>query len=148
MNVNFYLHRICKGKIGSSNVIGICLDDSLPPLARWFSPSISCVLCVVTQSCLTLWNPTDCSPPGSSVHGILQARILEWVAMPSSRGSSQPSDQTQVSHIAGRFFTIWATKGLQVNNSETTIPLKTHSTSLTSDISWFRDIPQNTLPYQ
>ena len=42
--------------------------------------------------------------------GILQARILEWVAMPSSRGSSQPRDQTQVSHIAGGFFTIWATK--------------------------------------
>ena len=42
--------------------------------------------------------------------GILQARILEWVAMPSSRRSSQPRDQTQVSHIAGRFFTIWATR--------------------------------------
>ena len=40
------------------------------------------------QSCLTLWDPMDCSPPGSSVHGILQARILEWVAMPPSRGSS------------------------------------------------------------
>ena len=51
----------------------------------------------------------DCSPPGSSVHGILQARILEWVAMPSSRGSSQPRDQTQVSHIVGRFFIVWAT---------------------------------------
>ena len=50
------------------------------------------------------------SSPGSSVHGILQARILEWVAMPSSRGSSQPRDQTQVSRIAGGFFTIWATK--------------------------------------
>ena len=52
----------------------------------------------------------DCSPPGSSVHGILQAWMLEWVAMPSSRGSSQPRDQTQVSHIAGGFFTIWATR--------------------------------------
>ena len=51
----------------------------------------------------------DCSPPGSSVHGSLQARILEWVAIPLSRGSSQPRDQTQVSHNAGRFFTIWAT---------------------------------------
>ena len=47
------------------------------------------VLCLVTQSCLTFCNPMDCNPPGSSVHGILQARILEWVAMPSSRGSSQ-----------------------------------------------------------
>jgi len=56
----------------------------------------------------TLCNPMDCSPPGSSVHGILQARILEWVAMPSSRGALQPRDQTQVSCvscIAGRFFT-------------------------------------------
>ena len=44
------------------------------------------------QSCLTLCNPMDCSPPGSSVHGILQAGILEWVAIPFSRGSSQPQD--------------------------------------------------------
>ena len=51
----------------------------------------------------------DCSLPGSSVHGILQARILEWVAMPFSRGSSQPRDWTQVYCIAGEFLTIWAT---------------------------------------
>ena len=49
------------------------------------------------QLCLTLCNPRNCSPPGSSVHGILQARILEWVAMPSSRGSSLPRDPTRVS---------------------------------------------------
>ena len=54
----------------------------------------------VTQSCLTLCNPMD-----YKVHGILQARILEWVAIPFSRGSSQPRDRTQVSRIAGRFFT-------------------------------------------
>ena len=60
----------------------------------------------ITQSCLTLCDPMDYSLPGSSVHGILQARILEWVAVPFSRGSPQPRDQTQVSHIAGRFFTI------------------------------------------
>ena len=58
----------------------------------------------------TLCDPMDCSPPGSSVHGILQARILEWVAISFSRGSSQPRDRTQVSCIAGRFFTIWATR--------------------------------------
>ena len=52
----------------------------------------------------------DCSPLGSSVHGILQARILEWGAIPFSRGSSQTRDQTQVSCIAGRFFTAWAKK--------------------------------------
>ena len=51
-------------------------------------------VCVLTQSCPTLCNLTDCRPPGSSVHGLLQARILEWVAMPSSRGSSWPRDQT------------------------------------------------------
>ena len=50
---------------------------------------------------------------GYTVHGILQARILEWVAIPSSRGSSQPRDQTQVSHIAGGFFTISATREAQ-----------------------------------
>ena len=54
-----------------------------------------CCFCLVTQSCLTLCNPMDCSPPGSSVHGILQARILEWVAIPFSRGSSQRRNWTQ-----------------------------------------------------
>ena len=49
----------------------------------------------------------DCSTSGSSVHGVFKSRILEWVAMPSSRGSSQPRDQTQVSWIVGRFFTVW-----------------------------------------
>ena len=52
----------------------------------------------------------DCSLPGSSDHGILQARILEWVAMPFPKESSWPRDWTQVSHIASRLFTIWATK--------------------------------------
>ena len=61
-------------------------------------------------SCVHLCNPMGCSPSGSSVHGILQAEILEWVATPSSRGTSQPRDQTQVSSIAGRFFTVWATR--------------------------------------
>ena len=65
---------------------------------------------LITQLCLTLGDPKDCSPPGSSVHGILQARILEWVAIAFSRGSSWPRDRSQVSHIAGRFFTMWATR--------------------------------------
>ena len=55
---------------------------------------------------LTLYDPIDYSPLGSSIHGILQARILEWVAMPSSRGSPQPRDQTQVSLIVARHFTV------------------------------------------
>ena len=54
---------------------------------------------LVIQSCLTLCDPMDCNPPGFSVHGILQARILEWVAIPFSRGCSQPRDQTWVSCI-------------------------------------------------
>ena len=65
-----------------------------------------CFSCLGTSDSL---QSMDCSPPGSSVHGILQARKLEWVAIPFSRVSSQPRDQTRVSHIAGRFFTIWAT---------------------------------------
>ena len=79
----------------------------------------------VAQLCLTLWvciesevalsypilcNPKDCSLSGSSVHGIFQARVLEWVAISFSTGSPQPRDRTQVSHLAGRRFTVWATR--------------------------------------
>ena len=60
---------------------------------------------LVAQSCLTLCNPMDCSLPGSSVLGILQAGILEWVAIPFYKGSSRLRDQTCVSLIAGRYFT-------------------------------------------
>ena len=60
---------------------------------------------LVTHSYATLCDPMDCRPPGSSVHGILPARILEWVAVPFSRGSSWPRNWSQVSCIAGRFFT-------------------------------------------
>ena len=63
----------------------------------------------VAQSHPTLCDPKDCSPQGSSIHGIFQAKVLELVAISFSRGSSWPRNQTQVSHIAGRFFTIWAT---------------------------------------
>ena len=66
------------------------------------------------QSCSTLCNPMDCSLPGSSIHGILQARILEWVATAFSRRSSWPRDWTQVSGIVGRCFTIWATREVEV----------------------------------
>ena len=67
-----------------------------------------CVSVRLLQLCLTLCDPMDYSPLGSSVHGILQARTLEWVAIPFSRESSQPRGWTWVSCIAGRFFTIWA----------------------------------------
>ena len=61
--------------------------------------------------CPTLCDPMDCSLPGFSVHGILQARILEWVAIPFSRRSSQRRDWTRIFCTAGRFFTVWDTKG-------------------------------------
>ena len=64
----------------------------------------------VTQLCPTLCEPMNCSLPGSSVHGILQARILEWVAISFSSRSSQPRDGTWVSHIVGRCFNLWATR--------------------------------------
>ena len=70
----------------------------------WF-PFVLCVLHLASQLSPTLCDLMDCSPPGSSVHGILQARILEWVAMPSSRESSPPRDQTHISCTAGRFLT-------------------------------------------
>ena len=65
----------------------------------------------VAQSCPTLCDPMDCSPPGSSIHGILQATILEGVAISFSRGSSWPRDRTQVSHIVGRCFNLGANMG-------------------------------------
>ena len=65
---------------------------------------------LAAQLCPTLCDPMDCSPPGSSVHGILQARILELGSHSLFQGSSRPRDQTWVSRIAGRFFTIWATR--------------------------------------
>ena len=68
------------------------------------------LLCAYSLSRVWLCDLRDCSPPGSSVQGILQARILEWVAMPSSRRRPQPRDWTQVSRIADRFFTVWTTR--------------------------------------
>ena len=81
-------------------------SDSVQP---WCPPFPILDLSIVP--CLVLWDPLDCSLPGFSVHGILQARMLEWVAMPSSRGSSWPRNQAHiscVSCIAGGFFICWA----------------------------------------
>ena len=85
-------------------------DISLGSLLRRLCLSMCVCMCLVAQSCPTLWDPMDCSPPGSFVHWILQARMLEWVAISFSRGSFLPRDWIQVSCIAGRFFIIWATK--------------------------------------
>ena len=73
----------------------------------WKCESVSLL---VAQLHLTLWDPMDCSLPSSSVHEILQARILHWAAIPFSKGSSWPRNQTHISHTEGRFFTIWATE--------------------------------------
>ena len=85
------------------------------------------VKALVTQSCPTLYNPMDCSWQGLSVHGILQARILEWVASPFSKGSFWPRDQIRVSFIASRFFTpllgIHLNKTIKVIQKDTCIPV-------------------------
>ena len=75
------------------------------------------VVVVKPLSCVWLFTtPMDCSPPGSSVHEIFQARILEQVVIPFSRGSPWPRNRTQVSSIAGRFFTVWATGKPNMNS--------------------------------
>ena len=92
------------------------------------------VLHLVAQSCLILCNPMDCSPPDSPVHGILQARILEWVAMLSSRGSSQSRDRTQVSLIVGIFF-ITEPKGKPKNTGVGSLSLL-QGIFLTQELNW------------
>ena len=86
-----------------------------------FKSQLTChdlLLVGVSQSVLSnTVNPMDSGPPGSSVHGILQARIVEWIALPFSSGSSLPRDRTRVSYIAGRFFTIWATREAPISPS-------------------------------
>ena len=74
------------------------------PCERWKVES------EISQSCPTFCNPMDCSLPGFSIHGIFQARVLEWVAISFSKGSSPPRVWTRVSHIAGRHLTLWATR--------------------------------------
>ena len=122
--------------------------------------------------CPTLCHPMDCSPPGSSVDGILQARIRESVAMPSSRGSSQPRDQTRVSHIAGGSptlqvdlphctrvsyiaggsFTVWATRESVMLNSFQTLLMACEIWNMTNtkkacSCSTFLHIPSWLLKY-
>ena len=77
---------------------------------RIIANSQSCCGCLVPRLCLTLCDPTDCSPPGSSVHEISQARMLEWVAIPFSRGAFWPRDRTPVSCITRWILNHWATR--------------------------------------
>ena len=107
-----------------------CSTSPIPSHVSHPKPGARCVgetsvLCLVFSR-IQLCDPMDCSSPVSSAMGILQARILEWVVMPSSRGSSQARDGTHVSCIAGRFFTVWATREAQekpLNDSSPSILL-------------------------
>ena len=92
-----------------------CLKSPFDPFPELLLRSVS-----VAQSCPAVCNPMDCSLPGSSVHGILQARILEWVAISSSRGSSWPREWTRVSCSAGRFFTVEESVALCSGSSKAT----------------------------
>ena len=94
------------------SILAHCLLIAVQSYASWKQRPLK-VKVLVAQSCPALCNPMHCSPPGSSVHGTLLARMLEWVAMPFSRGSFQPRNWTQVFFIAGRFFTVWATHNAQ-----------------------------------
>ena len=98
---------------------------------------------LIAQSCPTLCDPVDYSLPGSPIHGILQARILEWVAVLFSRGSSQPRDRTQVSCITDWFFTNWATReGLSMRG------LKIPMGLLWLPLHWFQGLPPPTQQFR
>ena len=92
----------------------IKLDSILKSRDITLPMKIHIVKSEVAQSCPILCDPIDCSLPGSSVHGIFQAIVLEWVAISFSRGSSQPRARTRVSHIVDRRFTIWATREVPI----------------------------------
>ena len=91
---------------------------------------------LVAQSCPTLCNPMDCSLPRSSLHGISQARILEWVAISFSRLSSQPRDRSWVSCIAGRFFNIWATRETLRYADNTTVMAESEEELKSLSMKW------------
>ena len=108
----FHMKGICKLDVHKAENGGSGLGEGV-----WYIFRLAKKESEVIQSCLTLCNPVDCGLWGSSVHGIFQARILEWVAISFSRGSFQPRDWTQVSHTVGRHFTVWATKEVQVSKT-------------------------------
>ena len=110
---NRLLDSVGEGEGGMiwENGIETCIISNLLNLNSKFSTYWLSLFSEVTQSCPTLCNSMDCSLPGFSVHGILQARILEWVTISFFRGSSRPRDRNQVSHIAGRHFSLWPTRG-------------------------------------
>ena len=128
---------------------GVCQDCILSPCL--FNLYAEWKWSEVAQSCPTLCDPMDRSPSGSSVHGILQARILEWVAISFSRGSSQPRDRAWVSCIAGRRFILWATReaimrntGLDEAQVESRLP---GEISITSDMAMTPPLWQKSKKY-
>ena len=90
----------------------------------------------VSQSCPTLCDPIDCSLPVSSVHGIFQARVLEWAAISFSRGSSRPRDRTPVSLIVGRYFTILATRDALCRTEVYIVTFHLHGCGFCFIVSW------------
>ena len=101
--------------IGYTPIQNNCLKNFFKRRNLAVLPTVSWILTYIQRTVIFFWKSlshvrTLCDPMDYVVRGILQARILEWVAVPFSRGSSQPRDQTQVSHIAGGFFTSWATR--------------------------------------
>ena len=119
---------------------GFCPQNTPNRLWKW--KSLSCVWLLGTP-----WTVDHCDPPGSSVHGILQARIQEWVAILFSRGSSQPRGWTQVSHTAGRFFTIWATREGRPYDSVSEEYRDTSKTVVINKIEWLFAVTAVTVYY-
>ena len=119
MTTSHHLHGSTLGQV--TVILHLNYSSCLSLASLFFSPAFDNLFStqhpdggsLVTKLCSTLADPMDCSLPGSSVHGILQARILEWIAISFSRGSSQPRSWTQVSCIVGRFFTNWHTREAQ-----------------------------------
>jgi len=104
--LNWTLHRSYTNRVTIYSLVILFSQFS-----QLWTSQVPC-LCEVFQSCLTFWDRMDCSLQGSSVHGISQASIMDWASISFSRRSSLPTDQILVSHIAGRLFTIWATRVL------------------------------------
>ena len=128
---------------------GVCQDCILSPCL--FNLYAEWKWSEVAQLCLTPSDPMDCSPPGSSAHGILQARILEWVAMPSSRGSSHPEIEPKSPTLQVSYFTIWATReaimrntGLDEAQVESRLP---GEISITSDMAMTPPLWQKSKKY-